>query len=86
MHGPFHFPFRPATVRPAQDGLEPVNPREVLKLPVQCGVLFHVVIITEFDERLWLTTLARRHHTAMGGWCSLFEMALRKRADTDKTH
>ena len=59
MHGPFHFPFRPAPVRPAQDGLEAVNPREVLKLPVQCGVLFHVVIITDFDERLWLTTLAK---------------------------
>ena len=39
LDGPFHFPFGLPTVRPAQNGLEAVKPRKVLKLPVQRGIL-----------------------------------------------
>ena len=39
MHRPLYFPFRLTPIWPAQDGFEPIESREVLKLPVQCGVL-----------------------------------------------
>ena len=39
LNRPLRFPLRLASIRPAQDGLEPVESREILKLPVQCGVL-----------------------------------------------
>ena len=39
LHRPLHFSFRLATVGAAQDGLEPVKSRKVLKLPVQSRVL-----------------------------------------------
>ena len=39
LHRPRHRSLRLAPVWPAQDGLEPIEAREVLKLPVQCGVL-----------------------------------------------
>ena len=35
LHRPLHFSFRLAPVGAAQDGLETVKPRKVLKLPVQ---------------------------------------------------
>ena len=39
LYRPFHLPFGLPAVRPAQDGLEAVESRKVLKLPVQRGVL-----------------------------------------------
>lgn len=45
LHRPIRLPLRLAPVRLAQDGLEPVESREVLKLPVQRGVhLLHVIV------------------------------------------
>ena len=38
LHRPLHFPLRLPPVRPAQNGFEPIESREVLKLPVQRGV------------------------------------------------
>ncbi len=39
LHRPLHFPLGLTSVRPAQDGFESVESREVLELPVQRGVL-----------------------------------------------
>ena len=62
LHRPLHFSFRLATVGAAQDGLEPVKSRKVLKLPVQSRVLLfqqplndhllHVVV----QDFLWVTS------------------------------
>ena len=39
LNRPLYFPLRLTSVWPAQNGLESIEARKVLKLPVQCGVL-----------------------------------------------
>ena len=39
LNRPLHFPLGLTSVRPAQNGFESVESREVLKLPVQRGIL-----------------------------------------------
>ena len=39
LHRPLHFPLGLTSVRPAQNGFESVESREVLKLPVHRGIL-----------------------------------------------
>ena len=39
LYRPRYLPLRLPTIRPAQDGFEPIGSREVLKLPVQRGIL-----------------------------------------------
>ena len=39
LYRPRYLPLRLPTIRPAQDGFEPIRSRKVLKLPVQRGIL-----------------------------------------------
>ena len=62
LNRPLHFPLGLTSVRPAQDGLKPIESREILELPVQCGVLllqqpfndylFHVIV----QYLLWVSS------------------------------